>query len=558
MQILEAQIKEIIRHEYDIEADVVLTRPEKQFGDLSTNVALQLSKKVGKNPRDVASTIAESITKNISEIVSKAEIAGPGFINITFQGNVLLKGLESIIELPQSLKGKIVVAEYSDPNPFKVLHAGHLYTTIVGDAVSRLLQASGAEIHRLNYGGDVGRHVGITMWAIVKFLGGEYPEKLSDVAENDRLEWLSARYVEGNESYETDPDVKEAITAYNKRVYELHSSDDHTSEFAKIYWTCREWSYDGFDTLYQELQVSPFEKYVPESEVTSLGLETVHAGLEKGIFTKSEGAVVFQGEEHGLHTRVFINSNGLPLYEAKELGLAVKKWQDYHFDLSVVITANDISEYMKVVLKALSNFYPEVSKRTRHLTHGVIKLPGGVKMSSRKGNILRATDIITAAEIANKELAETSSHETVLAAIKYSFLKNRIGGDVIYNPSESVAIEGNSGPYLQYSHARARSILGKVTEQKLKPITNLEEGERVLVVKLLEYTEVFEKAVYDLTPHLICTYLYELAQEFNRFYEKNRVIGDSREVERLQLVKIYSQILASGLNLLGIHAPDKM
>jgi arginyl-tRNA synthetase len=248
----------------------------------------------------------------------------------------------------------------------------------------------------------------------------------------------------------------------------------------------------------------------------------------------------------------------LPTYEAKDVGLSMVKWQDYHFDASVIITGNDIVEYMKVVLKAIEQFAPELAGATRHLTHGNVKLSGGVKMSSRKGNFLRAVDVLDAAKEASESITHQENEEAVLAAVKYAFLKNRIGGDIIYEPEESVALEGNSGPYLQYAHARARSILSKVTDRSEVPIEDLEKDERSLVRKISEYPEVFDKAVNELMPHHICTYLYELAQVFNRFYEHNRVIGESRQAIRVQLITHYANTLKSGLALLGITAPERL
>jgi arginyl-tRNA synthetase len=189
----------------------------------------------------------------------------------------------------------------------------------------------------------------------------------------------------------------------------------------------------------------------------------------------------------------------------------------------------------------------------------MVKLQGGVKMSSRKGNILRATDVLAAAYDANKAVTGQDSEETALAAVKYAFLKSRMGGDIIYDPKESVALEGNSGPYLQYAHARARSILQKSSiEHQAASVESLEADERSLVRKIGEYTEVVDKAVVELMPHHVCTYLYELAQVFNRFYEHNRVIDDPRQAIRLLLVQKYADTLKNGLNLLNISAPDKM
>jgi len=555
-QELERAIGAACKDLFDVEIKAELTRPDEQFGDYATNVALHLSKQLNKNPRQIADDIAENV-RGRTLVVKDVQVAGPGFINFMLTDAALLESIQA--KPAQSLAGKTVVAEYSDPNPFKVLHAGHLYTTITGDTIAKLLETAGANVHRLNYGGDVGLHVGKAMWSILQFLGGEHPEKLDAVTPETRLEWLSERYVEGNSAYENNEQSKAEIIGVNKRVYQVHSSNDHESPFAKIYWTCWQWSYDGFDRFYEQLQIDKFEKYIPESTVTQAGIDLVQKGLDQGVFEQSDGAIVFKGESHGLHTRVFINSAGLPTYEAKELGLAAKKWQDYAFDLSVVITANDILEYMKVVLKSLESFYPEAVARTKHFTHGVIKLPGSVKMSSRRGNILRAVDILDAAQLASKALTGQDNQETVLAAVKYAFLKQRIGGDIIYDPAESVAIEGNSGPYIQYAHARACSILKKSNVESLKSkVENLEPGERSLVRKISEYTETVDKATQELMPHHICTYLYELAQVFNRFYEHNRVIDDPRQDVRLELVKQYADTLKNGLKLLNITAPERM
>jgi arginyl-tRNA synthetase len=552
-QELEQAVADAVKDLFGVDASTELTRPDEQFGDYATNVALQLSKQVGKNPREVGEAIREKLATD--HRLQSVEIAGPGFLNLTLSDEALITA--SAAEASKSFSGKKILVEYSDPNPFKPLHAGHLYTTLVGDTIARLVENAGAETIRLNYGGDVGLHVGKSMWAIVRSFGGEYPEKLQAIAENERPAWLGARYVEGNNAYEDDEAAKAEIVSVNKRVYQLHAEGDHDSPFAQIYWTCRQWSYDYFALLYHQLEVAPFERYIPESEVTQLGITTVREQLEKGVFKKSDGAVVFTGEDYGLHTRVFINSEGIPTYEAKDVGLSLTKWRDYHFDESVIITANEQAQYMQVVIKAIEQFEPEAAERTKHLTHGVVKLQGGVKMSSRKGNVVTALEILDAAHEAGKESGLNPSEETILAAVKYAFAKNRIGGDIVYDPKESIALEGNSGPYLQYAHARARSILAKAEKERAE-LADLQGDERGLLRKITEYNEVVELATAELMPHHVCTYLYELAQKFNQFYEHNRVIGDDREAVRLQLVAHYADTLKNGLSLLGIMAPDRM
>lgn len=545
-----------------VEVDIKLTRPDPQFGDYSTNVAMQLSKKLEKSPHDIAEELVKKLRENAD--FSDVSVAGPGFINIKLSDAVLARDLRDIIvqgesyARPTTYKDKIVVTEYSDPNPFKVLHAGHLYTSIIGDAISNLIEYAGGTVHRVNFGGDVGMHVAKTMWAILRRLGGENPEALNKISEYERSEWMAAAYVEGTNAYEDDETSKNEIVTLNKKVYQLHNDNDHESNLAHIYWTCREWSYDYFNAFYDRIGTT-FEKYYPESETAPVGLKTVLEQKEKGVYTESEGAIVFVGEPYGLHTRVFVNSEGLPTYEAKDVGLSIKKWDDYHFDESIIITGNDITEYMKVVLKSIEQFEPELARRTHHFTHGNVKLAGGVKMSSRKGNFLRAVDVLTIAADENEAAQGNRDAAPVLGAIKYAFLKNRIGPDIIFDPKESVSIQGNSGPYLQYAHARAASIVAKSTQTTDTEITQqFDAYERALLVKMTEYPDVLQSAVSELSPHLIATYLYELAQVFNRFYEKSHVIGDEREGIRVELVKAYAGILKNGLTILGIPAPERL
>jgi len=444
---MEEKISQIIKALFDIDVSVKLTRPEPEFGDYATNIALQLAGRLGKNPREIADTIAGRLRE--TGAFSDVTVAGPGFINIRVSDAILNQALAQMAGLDygksHAFDGKVVITEYSDPNPFKVLHAGHFYTSVIGDAISNLIEQAGGDVHRVNFGGDVGLHVAKTLWAIIQNLDSEFPEKLRDIPDGERSEWMAARYVEGTLAYEDDATAKEIITALNKKVYQIHTDNDHESALSQIYWTCREWSYDYFNAFYKRIGTS-FEKYYPESETAPTGLATVLKQKENGVYEDSEGAVIFKGEPYGLHTRVFVNKEGLPTYEAKDVGLSIKKWDDYHFDESVIITGNDITEYMKVVLKSIEQFEPELAKRTLHITHGNVKLVGGVKMSSRKGNFLRAVDVLEAAADENEKTQGNRDDAPVLGAIKYAFLKNRIGPDVIFDPHESVGLQGNSGP----------------------------------------------------------------------------------------------------------------
>ncbi len=261
-ELISRTVKELFKSDIDIE----VTRPEPQFGDAATNVAMGLAKEVKKPPREIAEKIATKLRE--ATYLTEITIAGPGFINLRVHDTLLLEMLDAPAA-PATYKNQEVVVEYSDPNPFKVLHAGHIYTSVVGDAIANLLERAGASVHRVNFGGDVGLHVGKTMWAIVRELGGEYPEKLADVPEESRSEWMAACYVKGTQAYEDDATAKAQIIELNKKIYELHETGDHESPLAQIYWTCREWSYDYFDAFYARIG-SGFEKYYPESETAPL------------------------------------------------------------------------------------------------------------------------------------------------------------------------------------------------------------------------------------------------------------------------------------------------
>lgn len=567
-QQLELAIAAIITELYDVDSTVELTRTEPKFGDYATNVALQLTKQIGKPPREIASELRAKLAVEQADTLAEVQIAGPGFINLTLTDAALLSSV--ITACPQINANQKVLLEYSCPNAFKELHTGHLYQTVVGDAIGRLLTASGAEVYRANFGGDVGLHVAKCLYAIQKQIADD-TQVLTTVPEAERPRWISAAYVAGASAFETDEAAKAEITAINAQIYEFHANDDHDSPLAQIYWQCRGWSYDYFKTFYESVDVSPFDKYYPESGTSERGLAVVKANLDT-VFTNSDGAVVYKGEEAGLHTRVFITSKGLPTYETKDLGVIYNEVDDFKYDRRIIMTGNDQLQYMQVVFAALNAIDPDLAAKQNHLTNGTIRFGSGLKMSSRLGNVTRAADVLEAVGQAATAGDEITKRLVTLGAIKYSFLKHRLGSDIAFDVNESVSLEGNSGPYLQYALARAASILVKagyspeqvdaVLAANVSDVTildsPLEPGERLLIRKLSEYQEVIYKSIIELLPHQICNYLYELAQEFNRFYEQNRVIGNDRQALRLQLLESYAQTLYQGLTLLGIPTPQKM
>ena len=535
MDNIRIKITELVKELYgfDFEPEVTMA-PENIEADYSSNAPLKLAKELHRAPMQIAEELKEKLN---------AEVSAPGFLNFKVTNEYLsevindldagfLKNISS-----DAYSGKTVICEFSDPNPFKVLHVGHLYTSIVGDAISRLFEYAGAKVVRANFGGDVGLHVAKTLYVLLN--------RPDDFTILD----IAKCYVEGTAAYDDDETAHAEITKINKEIYQINANNIHGTKLADYYWRGRELSYDYFRDFYASIGLE-FDKYYPESTVAGLGLETVKKELAAGVYEMSDGAVVFRGDKFGLHTRVFINKEGVPTYEAKDVGLIFTKWDDYHFDKSVVITGSEQADYMKVVLKSIEQYAPDLVEKTSHLMHGLVKLPGNVKMSSRKGNFLKAVDVIEMVQDALKEEYDSSDAKVSMAATKYAFIKYKMGGDIVFDPKESVKMTGNSGPYLLYSAVRAKKILKNSKNKAVASGYVYNAYERNLIKKIIEYKDILKEAVAEMAPHKVAMYLYELAQEFSRFYENCQVAGSDEEAERMKLVH--------GLNILGIEVPEEM
>ena len=544
MEQIREQIKTTIKDLYGLDvAPDITPSPENIDADYSSNIALKLAKDLHKAPMEIANEIAHKIS---------AKVSAPGFLNFTLPDEYLTAQIKNLGTnfrgniSSDECSGKTVICEFSDPNPFKVLHVGHLYTSIIGDSISRLFEYSGAKVIRANFGGDVGLHVAKTLYILEQKSPADFT-----------IEDIAKCYVEGTAAYEDSEGAHARITELNKKIYQINSENFHDSKLAELYWKGRELSYDYFKDFYARIGVK-FDKFYPESTVADLGLKKVKEELEKGVYEISDGAVIFNGEKYGLHTRVFINKEGVPTYETKDVGLIFTKWQDYHFNKSVVITGSEQLDYMKVVLKSVEQYAPELVEKTSHLTHGLVKLPGNVKMSSRKGNFLKAIDVLNMVREELQNEYNSTDNTVALAATKYAFLKYKMGGHIIFDPKESVKMTGNSGPYLLYSAVRAKRILANCKNNTEKKDYTYNNYEKNLAKKILEYKDTLKEAVAEMAPHKVASYLYELAQEFSRFYEHCPVAGSEREAERATLTKVYLNTMTHGLNILGINIPEEM
>jgi arginyl-tRNA synthetase len=544
---MDKKVSQIVRELFDISHDVILTRPDPQFGDYATNVALQLAKPLGKNPREIAGQIADALreTGEFSEVT----VAGPGFINLRLDGAALLASLDHATL--RGREGEKIVIETNNPNPFKAMHIGHAFNAILADTVANLLDADGAEVHRVSYHGDVGAHVGKSMWSLLKYVDGDI-SKLHAIAPGDRNSFMSRMYAEGATAAKNDEQAKQEIEALTQQSFTL---DDPL--YKEIYETCKAWSFVEIDAIVARLGNRPIEKRYLEGDADALGVETVKAHVGD-VFVESDGALIFPGEKYGIFDNAFVTSRGRGLYGARDLGLMQLKNNDFHAKKSYIVTAEEQRDYFRGVIKAAELCLPELKDVTVNISTGTVKLTTG-KMSSRTGDVVEINWLFDRIGEAIAERGGEATDAIVAGALRYQFLKVRIGSDVVFDINEAVSLHGNSGSYLQYAYARASSMLEKATvvPKEIADI-DLADTERALVRKMTEYTDVITTAQRELLPHQICTYLYELAQEFNRFYEKNQVVGSDREAERVALVGQYATTLKSGLSILGIKAPERM
>lgn len=527
-------------------------------GDFSTNISLILSKQVGKNPKEVAEQILNSLkTKNYSEF-SKIEIAGPGFINFYLSREYFEKQISKpVSKVNTQYSEKEIIMEYIDPNPFKQFHIGHLMAGTIGESISRLYELGGAKVIRMCYQGDIGPHVAKCVWGMIQHKEA-FPQEQDSL--EDKIKFIGDSYVYGATQYKESPEAEAEIKEINKKLFE--KSD---AELQVYYEKGRQWSLEGFESMYKKIGTK-FDTYMYETQTAPIGEKLVRENIANGVFEKSDesDAIIYKGEKDGLHTRVFINSQGLPTYEAKDLGLAVVKSEMGNFIRSIVITGAEQTDYFKVMLAALANIKPEEAKKTIHITHGLM-LFNGKKMSSREGALL-ADDLIeetkqkVSEKIADREYTEGEKKEitevVAIAALKYSILKQTPGKNIIFDFEKSISFEGDSGPYIQYAYTRAQSILAKVgevnsDEKNLKDTYTIEK-------LLIRFESVITRAIEELAPQLVANYLVELAGEFNSWYANERIIGDENESYKLLITKKVAEVLKAGLDVLGIKVTGKM
>jgi arginyl-tRNA synthetase len=572
---LQKEIEEILKDLGAHAPKVILEHPtELSHGDYATNVALSYAKQFGQNPKALAELIVEKLKAKEDTLINDISIAGPGFINITLAPTFYTESLKTILAQEKLwgantvLAGKKVMVEYTQPNPFKPFHIGHLMSNSIGEAVSRIVEFSGAKTIRANYQGDVGLHVAKAIYSIQDKIQSdtELFSELKKLSPREAANYIGERYMEASLANDLAPELhKEKIDTINKKIY-----DRSDSEINAIYDWGRAITLEAFEIIYKKLGTS-FSHYFFESEMAPIGTKIVRDNVPH-VFEESDGAIVFHAENYDpkLHTRVFISSLGLPMYETKEIGLTMTKFEKENPDISITTTAVEQKEYMKVVTKAIEQIQPDYAARMKHVTHGMMRLASG-KMSSRKGNVVTGESLIEdSCDVVREKIkdrdfsADDKEHiaEVVgIAALKYSILRSSLGSDIVYDFEKSISFEGDSGPYLQYATVRAATILSKAKGLGFTPAVHTTTTPSALERYLYRFPEIVERSLQDYEPHHVVTYLSELAGSFNHYYASEQVIDATNKVEtehRLAVVQAFYQTMRNGLHLLAIQVPEKM
>jgi arginyl-tRNA synthetase len=580
------------KHTLDRPADVTK-------GEYASNIALVGSKLFHISAIESAiAIVGELVTyidkahasydAELADVVSRIEVAGPGFINFYIHGHVFTEMIQSAT-LPESHfntltmnVGKRIAYEYTDPNPFKVFHIGHLMANTVGESLSRLGEYTGATIKRFCYQGDIGRHVALFVYGL-RFMDRPFPtrEEGEHMTLVDRMFYMGTSYAKGATYFKDHPEVEPEVQTINKKLYE--KSD---AEINEIYDLGLEWSLQYFETLYTLLGTT-FDQYFFESACVAPARELINEGLAKHIFTESDGAIVFEGEKfqdeskgEKLHTRVFITKVGLPTYDAKELGFAKLKYDAFPYDQGIIVTAKEQDQYFKVNLKAQELMLPHIAEKNRHISHGMLILPTG-KMSSRTGDVVSAEEMIESARAYALEVMKDRSmdedqklriaSQIAVAGIKYLILRQSSSKDVVFDVKKAMSFEGDSGPYLQYTAVRARSVLARAKTEGIDLVaidmSHIEQVAReagYLARKVCMFPEIIERAYQESSSHVLTTYVTELSAQFNAVYAQYKIIDTSTPEARttsgmlLSLIQAVDVVLTKGVYILGFEIPEKM
>ena len=530
-----------------------------KMGDYSFP-CFSLSKTLKKNPAEIAKDFSGKI--QLSKEFEKVESVGP-YLNFFVDKKILAaKIIEKITKEKDKYgsgkfeKGKVMI-EFSQANTHKAFHVGHIRGTSLGESLARILEFSGNKVLRVNYQGDTGMHVAKWIWCYQKYHSKEELEKDES--------WIASIYVDAVKRLGKNEKLQEEVNEINKKLENKTDKD-----LVKLWKKTRKLSLDSFEKIYHELNTK-FDEYFFENEVEKEGKKISEELVKKKIAEISEGATIVDLKKDKLGVWVLLRSDGTVLYSAKDLALAEKKFSDFKIDKSIYVVANEQNLHLQQLFKTLELMKINLADKCKHISYGMVRFPWG-KMSSRSGDNVLYSDFKN--ELVNysmkevekrfKDLESTEIYDRALAisiaSLKYSMLKQDTNKNLIFDPKKSLSFEGDTGPYILYSYARALSILKKAeyNQRRKFEIEKISDSEKKLIVELGNFPEIVKSASKTLSPNLIANYSFQLAKTFSEFYHNCQVIGSEEEQFRLKLVDSFSQVIKNALSLLGIPVIREM
>lgn len=613
--------------------EVILEHPiNPENGDYATNVAMRSFAKQDKvvsagekilTPVDLANKIVVAWrSQGLPEFVAKVEVAAPGFINIWLQNGALIKEAQRVLEEKDGfgqltvLKGKKVLLEHTSPDPIKTLHIGHLRNNFLGMSMARILEKLGGEVVKDCINNDRGIHVSQTIWGylvfakkgigldkkkmaqfkvsdteIKKFAAKAKWQELLDEWDQKKSGWLQPRDLKLKSDhfdlvvYSLGARAGDLVEGVKEQAREILREWEKENKKVWALWKkIVAWSEKGYQQTYARIG-STHDWLWHESQLYKGGKELVKKGLKKGIFRRSEGAVVSNLKKYNLPDTVLIKSDGTAIYHTFDLNLTLQKRKKFPSDLYIWDIGNEQILHLKQLFAMSEQLGIGKREDYFHLNYGYVYLKGGEKMSSRKGTIISADELLDYLHQEARKIIDQSkpqlrklksakektevAEKVGLAAIKYGLLKYSREKDVNFDPEESLSLTGDSGPYLQYTFARCQSVLAKAKEAKIDlPEVDIEidissqiEAEESLILRTLyKFPEVVLEAGQNFAPNLVCNFLYDLAQKYNLFYNRQPILKASEPLRglRLLLTLAVAQVLKNGLEILGIEPLERM
>lgn len=593
-KLLRSGIKEAVRTLYGVVADddlLQIQKTRKEFEGDFTLVVFPLSKTSRRSPEQTAREIGEYLTEKIDAVSGYNVIRG--FLNLTISPEEWGRRLAEMYAdtgygfLEAGPGAETVVIEFSSPNTNKPLHLGHIRNNLLGFSLSRIISAAGNRVIRTNIVNDRGIHICKSMIAWQKYGKGRTPASegmkgdhfVGDyyVLFEKKLKEQAADLIAAGNSPEEARENAPLMQEARRLLLKWEAGDPET---VQLWQMMNSWVYEGFDVTYRALGVE-FDKIYYESDTYKTGREIVLRSLEQGhLIRREDGSVWIDLTADRLDQKLLLRSDGTAVYMTQDLGTAVIRYNDYHFDRHIYVVGNEQNYHFQVLTLALQRMGFEWAKGLHHFSYGMVELPEG-KMKSREGTVVDADDLIgemtATATVMSQELGKLGGYsqdekenicrQIGLGALKYFILKVDPKKNMTFNPQESIDFNGNTGPFIQYTYARIRSVLKKAENTGVADTSDDTDGlipnaKEISVIRLLnDFRQIVPEAARELSPALIANYCYDLAREFNQFYHDYSILGEedkSMRNFRLRLSDLTGRVLEKGLYLLGIEAPERM